>query len=82
MAFEQKPLSGSLFRNSNKESDTDRDYSGSIRLDDGREFWVNGYVRTPKSGGNKYLALSLKAKGDRTESKKPRVDDFQDSIPF
>jgi len=81
MAFEQKPMTGSLFKNTNKDSETDRDYSGSLTLEDGRELWVSGWVRTSKSGG-KYLSLSVKPKVPTADKSKPIADDLNDQINF
>jgi hypothetical protein len=82
VAFQQKPMTGSLFKNTNKESETDRDYSGSLVLDDGREMWVSGYVRTSKAGG-KYLSLGLKNKSSQAPDKsKPIAEDLNDAVSF
>jgi hypothetical protein len=81
VAFQQKPMTGSLFKDTKKDSETDRDYSGSLTLDDGREMWVSGYVRASKSGG-KYLSLSLKAKVPTADKSKPVAEDLNDAVPF
>src|SRR5262249_15010448 len=81
MAFQQKPMSGSLFKNSDKAGDNDRDYGGSLTLDDGRELWVSGWVRTSKSGG-KYLSLSVKYKVPTVDKSKPIGDDLNDAVAF
>ena len=64
MAFEQKPNSGSLFRNADKEDDSHADYNGSALID-GQEFWINGWINEIKSGqmaGKTYLNLKFKPK--------------------
>ena len=74
---------GALFRNDDKDQndDKDRDYSGTLDVE-GNEYWISGWVRTSKNG-KKYLSLSVKPKQDKpAASKKPRADDFGDSIPF
>jgi len=74
---------GALFRNDDKDQndDKDRDYSGTLDVE-GTEYWISGWVRTSKNG-KKYLSLSVKPKQDKpSASKKPRADDFGDSIPF
>jgi hypothetical protein len=82
VAFQQKPMTGSLFKNTNKESETDRDYSGSLVLDDGREMWVSGYVGTSKAGG-KYLSLGLKNKSSQAPDRsKPVAEDLNDAVSF
>jgi hypothetical protein len=54
---------GALFRESDKQSDKDRDYSGNINVN-GEEFWLSGWVKTSKKG-TKYLspASSLRTQG-------------------
>ena len=74
---------GALFRNDDKDpnDDRDRDYNGTLDVE-GTEYWLSGWVRTSKNG-KKYLSLSVKPKQDKpAASKKPRADDFGDSIPF
>jgi len=80
MAFQQKLNTGSLFKNHEKESERDRDYSGTINVD-GREYWVSGWARTSKAG-SRYLSLSLKAKVQQATSKNPIGEDLNDSIGF
>ena len=75
---------GALFRNDDKDpnDDRDRDYNGTLDVE-GTEYWLSGWVRTSKKSGKKYLSLSIKPKQDKpSASKKPRADDFGDSIPF
>ena len=60
MAFEQKPNSGSLFKNKDKTEDTQPDYNGSFNID-GVEYWINAWVRDSKTG-QKYFSLSVKPK--------------------
>src|SRR5262249_34375944 len=81
VAFQQKPMTGSLFKNANKDGENDRDYSGSLTLDDGREMWVSGWVRASKSGG-KYLSLSIKPKVPTANKSKPIAEDLDDAVAF
>jgi len=69
MAFEQKPNSGSLFRNEEKKSDTHAEYKGSAMID-GVEYWMDGWVNEIKSGekaGKKYFNLKFKPKEHRSQ---------------
>jgi hypothetical protein len=67
---------GALFR-AEKTQDTDRDFSGSIVVEN-RAYWVSGRVKTSKKG-TKYLSLSLTPK--KNGAAKPTSDpDFSD--PF
>jgi hypothetical protein len=70
--------SGALFRNNDKEKETDRDYSGTLDVG-GIEYWLSGWVRTSKKSGAKFLSLKVKPKD--AEAKKTDVD-FDDSVPF
>lgn len=83
MAFEHKPNRGSLFKNADKQSDTDRDYSGTALIDGPPgEYWVSGWVQETSSG-KKYLSLSFKPKNANTAQPKKSVsDDLNDAVPF
>jgi len=61
MADKQFDNSGILFRNEDKNKDTDRDYRGNATID-GREFWVSGWIREAKNG-SKFLKFSFKPEG-------------------
>jgi hypothetical protein len=73
--------SGILFKNEDKNKDTDRDYRGSATID-GREFWVSGWIREAKNGA-KFLKCSFKAKDAATAKPKPTPDNnMSDEVPF
>jgi uncharacterized protein (DUF736 family) len=82
MAYEQNPNSGSIFRNTEKQSDTHPDYSGSLDVG-GVAYWVNGWVKTSQNG-KKYLSLSVKPKqqASTAPSGKTRREDMQDEVVF
>lgn len=71
---------GALFRNSDKQKDSDRDYSGAINVD-GREFWLSGWLKT-SSKGTKFLSLSVKPKDETNKPKPSTTADFNDEIPL
>ena len=56
-------LRGALFLNDRKNTDKHPDYKGSIEDDNGREFWVSGWIKTSGKGA-KYLSLALTPKDD------------------
>jgi hypothetical protein len=63
MAYEQRDLSGSLFKNDRKESDTHPDYKGSALIG-GVDHWLDAWINTDRNG-NKYMALKFKPKEAR-----------------
>jgi uncharacterized protein (DUF736 family) len=61
MAYEQKPNTGSLFKNDRKETDSHPDYKGSALIDGLGECWLDAWINTAKDG-SKYMSLKLKPK--------------------
>ena len=84
MAYEQKDLTGSLFKNDRKESDNHPDYKGSALLN-GVDHWVDSWVNTSKDG-KKYMSLKFKPKDAQSGSPRsaaPAHDaDLDDDVPF
>ncbi len=83
MAYEQKDMSGSLFRNDKKEADTHADYKGSALLG-GVEHWVDAWINT-SAAGTKYMALKFKPKdqAQREVAAPAHETDLDDSdVPF
>lgn len=83
MAFEQKELSGSLFKNDKREKDTHPNATGSALIG-GVEYWVSAWTKTDKNG-NKWQSLAFKPKEQRKDHKpapKGHFDDMQDDVPF
>lgn len=83
MAYEMKEGSFTLFPNDKKRGETDADWSGSIKLADGIEYWFNAYDKQAKNG-RKYLAGKIgkpKQAGfiPRGNDEMPRSDS---DIPF
>lgn len=77
-----------LFRNTKKrEGKQDADFSGTFTDESGREFWINAWSTTPKSGGEKFLSGSVKPKESRQEAPRSqpapqKQSDMSDDIPF
>lgn len=77
-----------LFRNENKNKETDCDYSGTVNID-GQEFWLNGWLKESKEG-KKFFSGTVKAKtaakpaGKYLAQVNKAADDFDDGsgIPF
>lgn len=58
MAYEHKPGQGTLGKAREKKKDTSPDLTGKIRLLDGQEYWLSGWIKTASNGGEFYsLAL-------------------------
>lgn len=81
---------GSLFKNDKKEQDSHADYNGSINIE-GKEFWLNAWVKESKKDGKKFFSLSVKPKGDggnkssfkaKPAPKNRQQDNDSDDIPF
>jgi len=79
MAYEQKPNTGSLFKNDKKEKDTHADYRGSATIAD-REYYLDAWINEAKDG-RKYMHVKFKPKEGAPAriAEKPGKDD---SIPF
>lgn len=90
MAYEQKPNTGSLFKNDRKETDSHPDYKGSALVDGLGECWLDAWINTAKDG-TKYMSLKIKPKdatarpaeyGARTVATSDLADDLSDETPF
>ncbi len=86
MAYEQRPGSGTLFRN---ETDNPKApaYKGELCLEDGRVIRLAGWVKEGAKG--KFLSLSIDKPreagadtGRRTEPPRDEPNPFDDSVPF
>ena len=83
MDYEMKEGSFKLFVNDRKRGETDADWSGSIKLADGLEYWFNAYEKQAKTG-KRYLTgkigkpkqAGFTARGD---DEMPKSDSY---IPF
>ncbi len=86
MAYEQKDLTGSLFKNDRKETDSHPDYKGSALIN-GVEHWLDAWINTAKDG-SKYMSLKMKPKEARggapamTGGYSPAPADLDDDVPF
>ena len=83
MAYEQRDLSGSIFKNSRKEKETHPDLTGTAMID-GKEYWVSGWKKKDRQGDT-FVSMSFKIKepvqgGGRAPEPKVTLDD--DEIPF
>jgi uncharacterized protein (DUF736 family) len=72
MAYDNE-LSGVLFKNDRKESPKHPDYQGNIQVK-GVEYWLSAWIKEKKSGGGKFMSLSLKPKDGAAPAKKKDED--------
>jgi hypothetical protein len=83
MAFEQRELSGSLFKNDRREKDTHPNMTGTALIN-GVEYWVSAWTREGKSG--KWISLAFKPKvekrPDGSTKRNPGKLDENDDVPF
>ena len=90
MAYEQKDMSGSLFKNDKKTSDNHPNARGSAMVG-GVEYWVSAWTKKDKNG-NPWQSLAFTKKEARTEEAQPAAkpepkghpvfDDMNSDIPF
>lgn len=76
---------GVLFRNDRKEGDKDRDYNGTINVDN-TEYWLSAWINKSKDGKS-YMSLSVKPKDEKPKDEKPKKPadekpELDDDIPF
>jgi len=80
MAYESKPLTGSLFKNE-KKNDKQPDYTGTFKDADGKEYRLAAWVKEGAKGKFfSLLASEPQPKIAQTQSSL-KVDDNQD-LPF
>ena len=79
---------GILSRNDRKEKETHADFRGSINVE-GREFWLDAWVKERKDGSGKFFSLSVKPKDAQAEQPQRGVGtqrqapaDLNDDIPW
>jgi hypothetical protein len=88
MAYEQRDLSGSLFKNDKREKDTHPNLTGTVMIG-GVEYWASGWTKE-RANGEKWISLSFKPKeakqgysGDqRTQRSAPAGYNDLDEPPF
>lgn len=83
MAYEQKPGSGSLFRNDKKGNEKAPDYRGSGKDLNGNDIWLSGWVRKSEKG-TQYLSISIQPKEAKQEEPflNPHSGKDDNDLPF
>lgn len=76
---------GILSRNDRKEKETHADFCGSVNVE-GREFWLDAWVKERKDGSGKFFSLSVKPKDAQPEQslrdRQPAKSNLDDDIPW
>ena len=82
---------GIIGKNQKKEKDTHPDITGSINVE-GKEFWLNGWLKKRNDGTGTFYSLSVKPKDQQQSQQQkpaqqaaPAQDSWEDdlsSIPF
>jgi hypothetical protein len=80
MAFEQRDMSGSLFKNKDKEDGDKRPNAKGSCMIDGVEYWVDAWTKQGDKGPWQSLAFKRKEKQSGPQ-RAPAVSD-EDSAPF
>lgn len=81
MAFEQRELTGSLFKNDKRESDNHPHATGSALID-GVEYWVSAWTKEGAKGKWQSLAFKRKEAKQNIAPQGGSVADMDDDIPF
>jgi len=81
MAYEQKPESGSLFKNDRKTADNHPDYKGTALIA-GVEYWVSAWIKV-QPNGQKRFSMSYKVKEQQNAQPPQQADNANpDDLPF
>ncbi len=78
MSYEHKNGNGSLFKNTNKTSENQPDYSGSIKLQDGTDQQIAAWVKD----GAKGKFFSIKLSDPYVKPETAQVAETSDDLPF
>lgn len=85
MAYEQRDMQGSLFKNKDKKDDDKRPNAKGSCMIGGIEYWVDAWTKKDKNG-NPWQSLSFKKKEGETKPKvskpAPEGDDDDNAVPF
>lgn len=86
MAYEKRDMSGSIFRNRDKRTETHSDFTGDALIE-GQEYWINAWEKKDKNG-NTFFSFSFKKKQPRPQNDVPPKTqskhdiELSDDIPF
>ncbi len=84
MAYEQRDLSGSLFKNDKREAENHPNLTGTVMVG-GVEYWASGWTKV-RANGDKWISLSFKPKEARqaapVQQQAAGFHDDLDDAPF
>ena len=80
MSYEHKIGNGSLFKNTNKTNENQPDYSGSIKLQDGKDQQIAAWIKEGTKG--KFFSLKLSDLYVKPESNSVETSQNSDDLPF
>ena len=80
MAYEQKPNSGTLFKNNRKTATNHPDYQGNWKDANGKEWQLAAWVKDGKKG--KFMSISASQKKADPGAYAPAKPDAEDDLPF
>lgn len=70
MAYDHRDGQGTLFKNDRKSTDKHPDYTGSIKLPDGHEYWLSGWIKQGQKG--QFLSVQIgNQKDGRAQQRTP-----------
>lgn len=78
--FQLKPNSGNLFRNDNKQTETQADYTGKLDVN-GKLYFLSAWLNESKTG-KKYLGLKISEVGTRIDQQPKQDKKVSEDIPF
>lgn len=68
---------GTISKNTRKTEDNHPDIAGQINVD-GRDYWLNGWLKKNSNDGSSFYSLTVKPKQDRAEHGSPVQHDRDD----
>jgi hypothetical protein len=80
MAYEQRDMSGTLFKNEDKQEGDKRPNAKGTALIGGVEYWVDAWTKDGKKG--KFQSLAFKRKEQQAAKSQREPGDDDDPNPF